>query len=48
MSLKRVIGAINGLIWGVKLNGFNEKEKEPEINQAHSFIKGCENFREKI
>ena len=36
MSLKRVIGAINGLIWGVKLNAFNEKEKGTEINQSHS------------
>lgn len=38
MPLKRVIGAITGLIWGVKLNVFNEKEKEPEINQAHSLL----------
>ena len=35
MSLKRVIWPITGLIWGVKLNVL-KKEKEPEINQAHS------------
>ena len=28
MSLKRVIGPITGLIWGVKMNSFNEKKKE--------------------
>ena len=28
MSLKRVIGPINGLIWGVKLNVLIKKKKE--------------------